>query len=193
MDYFSSDFHLGHTNILRYDNRDFKSIRDHDEYILNVCRNTLTPKDNFYYLGDFAYRNNQGDPKDYFDELAKIGCNLYFVKGNHDHRDTVTLFKKYGTYLGEKCTIKLRYKNEPYQVILDHFANRIWNRSHHGSFHLYGHSHDKLEHEPWGRSMDVGIMSAFRINGDYSLFSFEQIHGILSARPIKLVGDHHGL
>src|SRR5689334_2874552 len=34
---------------------------------------------------------------------------------------------------------------------------RIWNRSHHGAWHLYGHSHSKLPAAEGSQSMDVGV------------------------------------
>lgn len=152
--------------------------------------NTLKPGDNFYYLGDFSLTNPKRT-EGYLATLQTSGANLFFIKGNHDKSDNIKLFKKYGEFLGEKKTIKILYEGVEYVVILDHFANRVWDRSHHGSYHLYGHSHDGLEKLPWGRSMDAGIMTALRLNGLYSLFEFSQIHDILSKREVKVI-DHHG-
>lgn len=55
---------------------------------------------------------------------------------------------------------------------------------------LYGHSHDSMETEPWGRSMDVGVDSAFRILGEYRPFSYEEIKNIMETRQPNPV-DHH--
>lgn len=75
-------------------------------------------------------------------------------------------------------------------IVLCHYAMRVWNKSHRGSWHLYGHSHNSLETEVWGRSMDVGVDSAKVILGDYRPFSFDEISRILSKREFKGV-DHH--
>ena len=193
MDYFSSDFHLGHANILKFDKRDFRNIDEHDEFMIKMCMNTLRPGDNFYYLGDFSLTNPR-KTESYLATLQSSGANLFFIKGNHDKKDNINLFKRYGTFLGEKKTMKIQHDGKEFVVVLDHFAGRVWDRSHHGAYHLYGHSHDGLDKggEAWGRSMDAGIMSALRINGEYSLFPFSQIHEILDKRPIKVI-DHHGL
>jgi len=154
--------------------------------------NTLRPGDNFYYLGDFSLTNPR-KTEGYLATLQSSGANLFFIKGNHDKRESINLFKKYGTLLGEKKTLKIQLNSQEYKVVLDHFANRVWDGRHHGSYHLYGHSHDGLDKngEVWGRSMDVGIMSALRIKGEYSLFSFEDIHNILKIRDLETI-DHHG-
>ena len=55
---------------------------------------------------------------------------------------------------------------------------------------LYGHSHDSLEYEAWGKSMDVGVDAAFRILGQYRPFSYEEIKAIMDKRDIKVL-DHH--
>ncbi len=40
-------------------------------------------------------------------------------------------------------------------VVLSHYAFRVWNRSHHGAIHLYGHSHGNLPGD--SQSCDVGV------------------------------------
>jgi len=193
MDYFSSDWHLGHANILKFDKRDFKNVQEMDDYIIKMATRTLKTGDNFYYHGDWALCPLP-KAEGYMAALASTGANLFFIKGNHDKKDNISLFKKYGTFLGEQKTINFRLNGQDYPTVLNHYAMRVWDRSHHGAYHLYGHSHDGLDKngEVWGRSMDCGIMSALRVKGEYSLFTFEDIHNILSKRQIKVI-DHHGL
>jgi len=193
MDYFSGDWHLGHANILKFDKRNFKNIDEMDQYLVRMAVNTLKSGDNFYYVGDWALCPRP-KAEGYLASIAATGANLFFIKGNHDKKDNISLFKQYGTFLGEKKTMKIWHEGTEHVLVLDHFANRVWDRSHHGSYHLYGHSHDGLDKfgEEWGKSMDCGVMSALRIKGDYSLFSFAEIHAILDKRKIKVI-DHHGL
>ena len=54
-------------------------------------------------------------------------------------------------------------------IVLCHYALRVWNRSHHGSWHLYGHSHGRLPESPTSLSMDVGVdIHDFRPSGEVS-------------------------
>ncbi len=171
--YFSSDWHLGHSNILKYDNRPFFSIEEHDAEILRLHNLTVSKTDDFYFLGDFCF----GRPEYAEEFLRKMNGNKFFIWGNHD-KHMVSLYKKYGQYLGKMEIIKI----EGQEITLSHFAMRVWNRSHHGTFMCYGHSHDALETTPWGKSMDVGVQSAYRLFGEYRPFSFEEIKNILDQR-----------
>lgn len=178
--YFSSDFHLGHVRVLRedYDNRPFESIEKHDASIIANHNSIVKPTDDFYFLGDFAFAKKEKTEA----YLQQLMGNKFFIKGNHDHKDTIKLYERYGIYLGEQKRITI----DKQDIILNHFAMRTWNRSHHGSFHLYGHSHGKLEANLWGKSMDVCI-----ILNNYFPFEFEQIRKLLNDRDAKLLGDHH--
>ena len=75
-------------------------------------------------------------------------------------------------------------------IVMCHYGMRVWNKSHHGSWMLYGHSHDSMEHETWGRSMDVGVDSAYRILGEYRPFNLREIKNIMEKREHNPV-DHH--
>lgn len=183
--FFSSDYHLSHKNILKYDNRPFKNINEHDDILINQHNMVVGIDDDFFFLGDFCFSK---DTKKIDSFLSRLNGNKYFIKGNHDKNDIISLYKKHGIYLGEQSSmIKIGHDFKHCQnIVLNHFAMRVWDKSHHGSFHLYGHSHGSLEHTHWGKSMDVGIMQ-----NDYFPFSYYSIEAILRKRNIKTI-DHHG-
>lgn len=180
----TSDLHLGHKNICQYDKRDFKTLDEHDWYIINTFNENVSKEDIVYILGDFSLCNKSKTEL----YLQHLRGNLHFIKGNHDKQDNIKLFGKYGVYLGEQKKIKLN----DVPIILNHFSMRVWEGSHKGSIHLYGHSHDTLEAHPWGKSMDVSVVTAKRILGEYRPFNIEkEIFPIMDKRPIKLI-DRHG-
>lgn len=177
--WFSSDAHYGHTNVLKYDNRDFSTIEEHDEALIAIHNKTVSKKDNWYYMGDFCFKDAA-----YAESIMKrLNGNKFFIKGNHDHKELITLYEKYGTYLGQLQEIKI----EKQRIILCHFAMRVWNQNHRNSWHLYGHSHDAMETEVWGKSMDVGYPSTFRLFGEYRPIEFEEIKIIMNGRPSKII------
>lgn len=82
----------------------------------------------------------------------------------------------------------LTVKHGSHTFFMSHYSHRIWEGSHKGTLHLYGHSHDSIPE--FGKSMDVGIDCARRILKDYRPFSIEEVINILSKRDIEFV-DHH--
>lgn len=186
--YFSSDWHLGHANIIKYDSRPFKTVEEMDLTIItNITKQLYDAEfDSLYFLGDFAMTRSKNDMEGYMKALAFTGAHLFFIKGNHDKRDTIRLYEKYGTYLGEQKKIKIPLGELEQEIVLNHYAMRVWDKSHRGTWHLYGHSHHSLPDLEDSLSFDVGI------NGwDYKLVSYDQVKDKMSKKKYKPI-DHHG-
>jgi calcineurin-like phosphoesterase family protein len=185
--YFISDPHFGHKNIIKYANRPFTSVDEMDETIIKNWNGMIGKTDEVYLLGDVSLTNSERTNE----ILNELNGRLYLIKGNHEksvmsskeNRDRFEWIKDY-------YELKYEYNGKRNMIVMCHYAMRVWNKSHHGSYHLYGHSHDSLEYEQWGKSMDVGIDSAARIFGEYRPFTFDEIDGILSKRVPKEI-DHH--
>lgn len=82
--YFTADLHFGHTNILKHQsNRLFAGENDstkHDEWLLELWRNTVGKKDMIYILGDLTFLKSEGARL----LLEKLPGRKYMVVGNHD-------------------------------------------------------------------------------------------------------------
>jgi len=81
MNYFSSDFHLGHKVIVpKY--RNFSSQEEHDNLILdNISK--LNKRDILFILGDFIFKSDKYDY--YINQLSKMSCRIKLIMGNHDN------------------------------------------------------------------------------------------------------------
>ena len=55
MNYFISDLHFGHLNIIRLDNRPFTTLEEMDNKLIENWNNTVTRDDTIYILGDFSW------------------------------------------------------------------------------------------------------------------------------------------
>lgn len=91
MNFFISDLHLGHFNIVRYCNRPFTSLEEMDNTILNNINSTVAEDDTLFYLGDFCLSKSSeaetAPVKAYDYYRNKINCkNIIFIAGNHDNR-----------------------------------------------------------------------------------------------------------
>lgn len=174
--FFSSDWHLSHKNIIKYDPRPFATIEEMDKTIIDNYNSVVGEDDEFFYLGDFCFNNKKVE-----EFLEQLNGKKYFIKGNHDHSDVVSAYKKYGTYLGGLEEIEVNKQ----LIVLCHYTMRNWNQSHRGAIHLYGHDHGALESTPHGKSMDVFV----GLSGYYPL-EFTDIMSKLKDRKVIQVGHH---
>lgn len=82
MNYFSSDFHLGHKVIVpKY--RTFASQEEHDSIILEQM-SYLGKRDILFILGDFIFDSDTDRYQFYMDNINKMACRIKLVFGNHD-------------------------------------------------------------------------------------------------------------
>lgn len=174
--FFSSDYHLGHANVIKYDNRPFSDVHEMDKTIIKNHNSVVGKDDDFYFLGDLSF--NKPKTEDY---LRQLNGNLFFILGNHDHKETIELYKKYGTYLGDFKEIAVNGQ----KITLCHYALKVWNRSHHGTWHLYGHSHGSLPDDIHSRSFDIGINCT-----NYFPLEFAEIAKRMAKKQFKPI-DHH--
>ena len=72
--WFTSDFHLGHRNIIRYCNRPFQSTGEMDAAILDNLNSRVQQNDILYFLGDFCMGGQQyvNEPKQATTTVARI-------------------------------------------------------------------------------------------------------------------------
>lgn len=211
--WFSSDFHGFHKNICRgtsewdkkphdgpvssihgiQSTRDFQTVEDMNDAMWKGINDNVKPDDVLYFLGDWTF----GGQDKVWKFRERINCRtIHFIFGNHDKSMEENIWlSPPGVNARDLFSSTQYYKHisiGKQEFIMSHYAFRVWNRSHHGSIHLYGHSHDSLDRggEEWGKSMDVGIDSAFRRFGEYRPFSLDEILSIMVKRPINIV-DHH--
>ena len=172
-----SDLHLGHKRILEFcptTRGGCKTIEEHDEKLIQNWNEEVKPEDTVYILGDISWHNAEKTHK----MLSRLMGHKQLILGNHDkginkhsHGDIFETIQSYN-----------EVKIEGHDVIMCHYPMRTWNKSHHGSFMLYGHEHGALESTPWGRSMDVGVDT--RPNSDLTLWSWEEVCDTLLKREI---------
>jgi len=147
--FWTADTHFGHANIIRLCNRPYDSVEEMDESLIVNWNTSVGPDDDVYHLGDFAFR---GDPNRTRDIFARLNGRKRLIIGNHDNETTLALpwFEPPTHYSELQVDKKTR-------LVMCHYAMRVWNGSHRGSLHLFGHSHGSL---PGTRtSIDVGVDS----------------------------------
>lgn len=174
--WFTSDTHFGHENIIRYCDRPFENVAHMDRELIASWNQCVCDNDTVYHLGDFTF-GDEHKAREYFRCLN----GRIWVLGNAWHHDArwlssvgwvgtsgkqampglapfwsashhqvhilpalhVLEFPEWGT------------KGHSLGVTLCHYPLAVWDRSHYGAWHLYGHSHG--QHQNGGLSFDVGV------------------------------------
>jgi len=156
--WFTADTHFGHANVVRYCQRPFASVEEMDEALIRNWNQVVSSSDIVYHLGDFTLAG-QEEANQYFPRLNGM---ISIVPGGHDKRwlrkgDYISKSSHPVTILPPLHTIKLSMPDleQPQLIVLCHYSMRVWDRSHYGSWHLYGHSHGNLP--PLKNSLDMGV------------------------------------
>ncbi len=93
--WFTSDYHLGHANIIEYCDRPFKDLDTMNETIIRNHNARVKPSDTVFFIGDFCFHNSSGGKvgeggltksQEYIDRL---NGNIVFIKGNHDKNNSL--------------------------------------------------------------------------------------------------------
>lgn len=181
--WFTSDTHFGHKNIIKFSNRPFDDEDHMNEEMIRTWNEHVGEDDIVFHMGDFSLTS----PNKTKAILDRLNGNICLILGNHE-KSVMRKEEVRARFTGIKEKLETTINGQ--FIIMCHYGMRVWNKSHHGSWMLYGHSHDSMEHEAWGRSMDVGVDSAYRILGEYRPFSFDEIKAIMDKREDNPV-DHH--
>lgn len=216
--FFTSDTHAYHKNITSgvtsWDNtqrcREFDDeVQMTEQLVKNI--NDIVPENGIlFHLGDWSF----GGIDKIWKFREQIRCRtIHLIYGNHDHhiinnrtfkdftkrkytKDAILSVNVKAQELFESCRHYREIFIDKEHVILCHFAMRVWNKSHHGSIMLYGHSHGTLPeyggenslitgNHLGAKTMDVGVDT-----NDLKPYRWEEIKEIMDTKA-KLIVDHH--
>ena len=159
--WFTSDHHFAHANIIKYCNRSFDTVQEMDTKLISLWNSVVGDEYIVYYVGDFTLGNIH-----YFKKcIMELNGQVKILPGSHDYRWLAEFHPKYTSRSGLPVKLlpplislefpELGDGKHPQVIVLCHYAMRVWDRSHHGAWHLYGHSHGSLPGQ--GLSFDVGV------------------------------------
>lgn len=177
--YFTSDWHIGHANVINFSNRPFKDL-DHMHRVLINNYNAIVPPNGLcYFLGDVGLAGSDVLTK----VFRKLNGTKVLIIGNHDGGVNskynvgfdVVLHGATMQIAGERvtlshCPMRGKYRENTENMRgsqpgdLWHGVNKekykIFSIDEHEDFHLHGHIHSpnsgkskKIE----GKQYDVGV------------------------------------
>ena len=150
--WFTSDMHFFHKNVVKYQERPFKSMEEMHEAMIDGWNSSIEPEDVVYHIGDFSF----GKKEETEEIIKRLNGHIHLIYGNHDkHIKDMDGVEWEGHYK----TIKVDFKGERYKLVLFHYPIEVWEDSHKGAIHLHGHCHGSLvsPHADRLLRMDVGV------------------------------------
>ena len=173
MNYYISDLHIGHANVIKFDNRPFKDTDEMFQTILTNWNKTVTNKDTVYILGDFIWaKENQ-----WCDIVKQFKGHKVLIKGNHDPKQFSDKTKKLFLDIKDYAVVT----DGVNKLVLSHYPIICYTKDYSPNvFMLYGHVHNTremgyvqqarkiirdningTEGEPLGQLLHVGCMEEY--------------------------------
>src|SRR6266481_765108 len=160
--FFSSDWHLGHENVLKYDQRPFKDLNHMHEVLVNNYNSIVSDDDICYFLGDIGFFGKEVVRK----IISRLNGTKVCILGNHDKGINSVHTSGFDVVLyGAKMVIADNLVTLSRCPLLGVFRENVdptkgskpgenWHgetrHARHsfkdfGQFHLHGHTHKKPE------------------------------------------------
>lgn len=144
--FYISDLHFGHANVLNFDARPFKNIEEHDNELMRRWNEAVGINDDVYILGDISWYSSTKT----IEIFKNLNGNKHLIKGNHDGKllrnaDLRNLFV-------EICDYKEIQIGNGVGIVLCHYPIPCFKNHFYGWYHLYGHVHISFEHNMMERN-----------------------------------------
>ena len=135
--FFTADTHFGHANIIRYCNRPFHSIGEHDAALITNWNAVVRPDDEVYVLGDFIFAKNVEEVESV---TQRLNGRKYLIRGNHDRTELCESSFAWIKDYHEMAAHNLKW-------VLFHYPLHEWHGKYrsNGFVHLHGHTHNRIE------------------------------------------------
>lgn len=142
MIYYTSDLHLGNSNIIGYENRPWKTVEEMNHALIDRWNSRVNTGDDVYVLGDFCFK---GASKA-IEFLEQLKGRIHLIRGNHDHFMSQKSFEMWiwNSDKGLDVNVEGYYAHinaGGHELILCHYPILYWENMERGSIHLYGHVH----------------------------------------------------
>lgn len=163
MIFYTSDLHLGHKNIIEYENRPYKSVEEMDADLIYKWNSKVGRKDDVYVLGDFSLKGVNQTLK----YLNNLNGNIHLLKGNHDKalkrngfNYELNMINMYGPRIQYEGCYK-HMNDSGREVVLFHYPIMFWDgQDDRDSYHLHGHMHSTShggKQHPHPDAFNVGV------------------------------------
>ena len=153
MEWFTSDTHFCHENIIRLQNRPFETVADMDDRLIDNINRVVRRNDTLYHLGDFAFGPVERGMK----IRNRIKCdNVFLIYGNHDEKNRA--FKEFRRSFGKhNCHDIMEIRRDGRLLVMCHYPMLYHHHWDKGAWMLHGHMHGEGMVHPELPVFDVGV------------------------------------
>lgn len=138
--YYIADCHLFHENVIRFDNRPFKSVEEMNKTIINNWNRRIRNNDKVYILGDFIWTRAHNWPG----IVNSLNGKKTLILGNHDPKTFPQEVKECFEEIVEYKEISDCNK----RIIMCHYPIIFHKKDYmENCYMLYGHVHMTKEYE----------------------------------------------
>lgn len=144
--FFTSDLHFGHANVIKYCNRPYRTAEEMDEDLISKWNSVVSPQDEVYHLGDFAFLKDEKIKL----IVPRLNGKIHGIWGNHDKGKNlvgagfVSMYQTAELRLAKDITVKMCHF--PYQGDhddYDRYPHLRPKKEDDGKWLLCGHIHEK--------------------------------------------------
>ena len=181
--WFTSDYHLGHANIIKYCNRPFKDVQHMNKVIIRNHNERVKPGDTVFHIGDFLFKNSPGGKEGEGGRVSareweeQLNGKIIHIKGNHDKNSSCkTVIHNATINYGGKRILLVHNPEHAYQSYL-------YNHD----LYFTGHVHEKWQikrFRHYERLVDC-------VNVGVDVWSFRPVSfGEIMSRYVKFLRDN---
>lgn len=137
--FYIADLHFGHANIIKYDNRPFRTVTGMNETLIENWNKAVSKNDTVYILGDLCWDKESKWPS----LLARLNGNKVLIRGNHDPKHMKAETKRFFQDIKDYKEID----DNGRKVILSHYPIPFHKDDYNErTLMLYGHVHATREY-----------------------------------------------
>ena len=154
--------------------RPFANVDEMNAELVKRWNEKVGKDDIVYHLGDFGLMS-AGKLREI---IVQLNGKICLITGNHESAALACpdCFEWIKAYHELTIADSDAHKGERF-IVLFHYALRVWNASHYGTWHLYGHSHGDLPDDETSLSFDVGVDCH-----DFYPLSYQEVKDIMAKK-----------
>ena len=139
--FFTSDTHFGHQNIIRFCNRPWATIQEHDQALIDNWNDTVPEDAVVFHLGDFCYKGGGFPTIQHLKGLLR--GQIVLIRGNHDPdtRKRQNIQNLQQLFAGVYDQLEITVEGQ--RILMNHFPLLTWPHAYgeHPTWQIFGHVH----------------------------------------------------